>query len=211
MLIAISIGLPAPFTPIMILWANLVVDIPPSLALGIDPADPDVLKRKPRDPKQGLFTWKSALLIMVHGFSMAGITLGLFSYAIYVKGYEAAEDPDEPGRARALAFIGLATVQLVHAFLARSAMRSVISKNFFSNRWLLLGVLVSFGSLVAACYIPFLRKILHQWPLSGWDWLYILIAVTAHVLIVEFLKLIIRIANRVNRKKQEQSHFYMEV
>lgn len=47
MLIAISVGLPAPFTPIMILWANLVVDIPPSLALGIDNADPVFLPSSP--------------------------------------------------------------------------------------------------------------------------------------------------------------------
>jgi len=211
MLIAISVGLPAPFTPIMILWANLVVDIPPSLALGIDNADPEVLSRKPRDPKQGIFTWKSTLLVLAHGLVMAGITLGLFSYAIYVRGYEAAMDPDEPGPARALAFIGLAVLQLVHAFLSRSHIRSVFSRDIISNRWLILAVFVSLLSLVGALYIPFLRNILHQWPLHAYDWLAILVAVVVHIAIVEIIKAIVRWRIHADKEKQKSDHFFMEV
>ena len=48
MLIAVIAGLPMPFTPMMILWANLIADIPPALALGIDIESSDILSRKPR-------------------------------------------------------------------------------------------------------------------------------------------------------------------
>lgn len=51
----------------MILWANLIADLPPALALGADPPAPDVLKRKPRDPNVGIFTWKTILIIIFQG------------------------------------------------------------------------------------------------------------------------------------------------
>ena len=100
MLIAVAVGLPTPFTAVMILWANLIstfihshffltfqVDVPPALALGVDPAEEDVIERKPRDPKQGIFTWKTILLVLFQGFLMAGLTLGLYASALYLEGY----------------------------------------------------------------------------------------------------------------------------
>jgi Ca2+-transporting ATPase len=88
MLLAVAIGLPTPFTAVMILWANLIVDVPPAMALGIDPAEPDVLSRKPRHPKAGVFNWKSIGVVLYQGFIMAGLTLGLYAIAIYVESYD---------------------------------------------------------------------------------------------------------------------------
>jgi len=209
MLIAISAGLPAPFTPVMILWANLICDIPPALALGIDPAEKNVLRRKPRDPRIGIFSWKSGLLVLVHGFSMAAITLGLFAFGIYVRDYPVSKDPSVPGPARGLAFVGLAVLQLMHAFLARSTLNTAFSKSFLSNKWLLLGVFVSLLSLVGACYIPFLQDVLGQWPLGGWDWLCILVGCVAHIAIVEILKLVFKL--RRCHKNTQFGHFYSDV
>lgn len=134
-------------------------------------------------------------------------------------------DPDEPGPARALAFIGLAVLQLVHAFLSRSHIKTVFSRyyertclgltpmfrNIISNRWLLLGVFVSLLSLIGALYIPFLRNILHQWPLHAWDWLLILGAVVAHITIVEIIKVIVRWRISVEKRKHTSQHFFTEV
>jgi P-type Ca2+ transporter type 2C len=71
MLMAVVIGLPVPFTPVMILWANLIADVPPALALGsTDPPQSDILSRKPRDPKVGIFRWKIAVMLLCFGMSM---------------------------------------------------------------------------------------------------------------------------------------------
>src|SRR5690554_302780 len=56
MLAAVFAGIPVPFTPVMILWANLIADVPPAMALGIDPSASDILHRHPRDPKRGFFS-----------------------------------------------------------------------------------------------------------------------------------------------------------
>lgn len=71
----------------MILWANIIADIPPALALGIDPPVDDIMNRKPRDPKKGIFNLKTAISILFYGFSMASIALSLFAIALYVEDY----------------------------------------------------------------------------------------------------------------------------
>jgi len=126
MLLSVIVGLPVPFTPVMILWANLICDIPPALALGVDPIEKDILHRKPRDPKVGIFTWKTTVIVLLHGLCMAGITLGLYLFGIYSLGYEASTDVNKSGPARGLAFVGLASIQLIHALLSRSLRRSLL-------------------------------------------------------------------------------------
>ena len=86
MLFAVSVGLPAPFTAVMILWANLIIDIPPALALGVDPPEQDILNRPPRNPHTGIFTWTTVAVVLFQGFTMAGLTLGIYYIAIYVEG-----------------------------------------------------------------------------------------------------------------------------
>lgn len=143
---------------------------------------------------------------------MAGLTLGLFVYSIYYLGYETDFDPDIAGHARGLSFIALAMMQLIHAFLARSPKHTVFSTDLWSNKWLLAGVAVSTLSLVAACYIPGLKDVLGQWPLDLWDWLYIGGCVVAHVIIVEVIKVIVRLVeNRRASRMGRAGHFYSEV
>jgi Ca2+-transporting ATPase len=64
MLLCGIIGLPVPFTPIMILWVNLIADIPPALSLGVDPPEHDIMTRLPRDPRKNIFNWKTVGLLL---------------------------------------------------------------------------------------------------------------------------------------------------
>jgi Ca2+-transporting ATPase len=82
-----------PFTPILILWANLIADIPPAIALGVDPEDDEIMDRPPKDPKKGIFSIASMLMLVLYGFSMATITLVVYAIAIYVEDYDAPDDP----------------------------------------------------------------------------------------------------------------------
>lgn len=80
----------------MILWANLIADIPPALALGADHPETDILDRLPRDPRQGIFTLGTAMMIFFYGGSMALVTLILYVIAIYVEDIDIDEDPSKP-------------------------------------------------------------------------------------------------------------------
>ncbi|MBS7618890.1 cation-translocating P-type ATPase, partial [Candidatus Bathyarchaeota archaeon] len=82
--VATLLNLPIPLTPVMLLWINLLTDGPPAVALGIDPPDEDVMVRKPRDPKTGIF--HGMLLFVIVSFMLQAIgTLGSFliSYLIW--------------------------------------------------------------------------------------------------------------------------------
>eukprot|EP01117_Protostelium_nocturnum_P010230 TRINITY_DN366_c0_g1_i1.p1 TRINITY_DN366_c0_g1~~TRINITY_DN366_c0_g1_i1.p1 ORF type:complete len:1187 (-),score=476.65 TRINITY_DN366_c0_g1_i1:175-3735(-) len=203
MLGAVIIGMPVPFTAIMILWANLIADIPPAISLGIDPAHSTVLMVPPRDPKKGVFDRPSLFIVLFHGMSMAIITLSLYAIAIYVEHYDIST---ERNRARALAFVGLTCMQLAHAFCARAIQNTIFTSDLWSNKWLIGGVSVSLAFLVGASYIPGVQTLFHQWPLNWWDWIKILICVILHVAASEFMKLILRIFlnKRQARKTREK-------
>eukprot|EP01114_Cavostelium_apophysatum_P000463 TRINITY_DN10425_c0_g1_i2.p1 TRINITY_DN10425_c0_g1~~TRINITY_DN10425_c0_g1_i2.p1 ORF type:complete len:447 (-),score=150.41 TRINITY_DN10425_c0_g1_i2:1077-2417(-) len=226
MLFAVIIGLPIPFTPIMILWANLIADLPPALALGVDPPVRDIMNRKPRDPKKGIFTVKTAFSLLFYGFSMAAITLSVFAIAIHVEHYSCYEDDgdteipyedpnwrdcyddvEERGPAKTLAFVALTCMQLAHSFLVRSS-TPVFSRNIVSNRWLLGAFVLSIGCLVAGCYIPGMNEVLAQWPLSWKDWLKILACVVIYVALVEIYKVIYLWRSKKSAAKNQKYLFY---
>ena len=76
---AIVAGLPSPLAPLQILWVNLVTDILPAMALVREPAEPDVMQRPPRDPRQPLVTWSRGLRILVEGACLAAGVLSAYS------------------------------------------------------------------------------------------------------------------------------------
>lgn len=82
MLLCGIIGLPVPFTAIMILWVNLTADLPPALALGVDPPEPDVMTRRPRNPKDNIFNRKTVLLLLFQGFSIAAISCAVYGFTL---------------------------------------------------------------------------------------------------------------------------------
>jgi magnesium-transporting ATPase (P-type) len=134
---------------------------------------------------------------------MSTITLVLYAIAIYVEDYEIDKvHHDEPGPAKALAFVALTTMQLLHSFLARSVKESVFSRNIFSNGWLWMGCSLSIVLLVAGCYVPGLNTLLNQWELDAFDWLKILICVMIHVTVLEISKIFLRRQMRKSKKNQ---------
>lgn len=202
MLFCVIVGLPVPFTSIMILWANLIIDLPPAISLGVDTAEPDVMERRPRDPAAFVFGLKALAVIIMHGTSMAACAIVLYYIAIEVHGYKVDKNPGEPSHARALAFVCLAMTQLAHSFVARSVTQSVFRADIFSNRTLDIGVLGAIAALVASCYIPGMNTLLHQYPLTGRDWGEIIAALSIHVLFTELLKVGIRFSLRRSARRR---------
>ena len=181
MFFALALGLPMPLSPIQILWLNLVTDTPPALALGADPAQPDVMRRRPRDPKESLFSGGLFYRIALEGLVMAVLTLVLFVVAVYWK-HEALP------KARTMVFAGLAMLQLVHAFNSQSERFSLFRMASYFNKHLVAAFLFSVGLLILGIYAPFCRSWFHHVPLGMGDWLAILGASAVLVLFVETAK-----------------------
>ncbi|KAL7718001.1 Cation-transporting P-type ATPase C-terminal domain-containing protein [Entamoeba marina] len=192
----------------MILWANLVVDIPPSICLGLDPAMSNIMDRKPRDPNSGIFTWKKALLVLFQGMLMSLLTVSLYFLTLYVPfisdfgDYKAPTgmSDEHPNHSRTLAFIALSVIQLIHAFISKSITDCTISKDLFRNKTLIVGIFVSFALLVCGLYIPYFNDIVEQYPLMWLDWIFVLVVVCIHFVICELVKLVLRLILKKRKK-----------
>ncbi len=150
------IGLPIPLLPIHILWINLMTDGLPALALSVEPAETDVMKRPPRNPKESVFAHGLGYHAIWIGLLMAGIVLFVQSWAI------------KTGNShwQTMVFTVLCLTQLGHVLAIRSEKESLFKIGLFSNRPLLGAVLISFGFQMATIYMPYLNPIFKTQPLS---------------------------------------------
>jgi Ca2+-transporting ATPase len=190
-------GLFLPLLAAQLLWINLVTDGPPALALGIDPKDPDVMEREPRQRGTGVLTtqdwWRLAgigTLMMVGTLAVldAYYPGGLFTLFATGTSPNAADET----HARTMAFTTLMMFQLFNVFNCRSTWRSAFN-GFFENRWLIGAVALSLFSHVLVIYVPVLQTAFHTVALSAFDWL-IATSVSAVLLVaMELAKLGLRV------------------
>src|SRR3954470_17534652 len=134
MLFAMLLALPLPLVPIQILWVNLVTDGLPAMALGLDQPEGDVMKRKPRNPKEGVFARGLGWKVVSRGFLIGIVTLIAFILAY-------KDNPNQLEYAQTVAFITLVLAQLIHVFDCRSE-KSILSRNPFGNQYLVWAVLL---------------------------------------------------------------------
>ncbi|KAG0215652.1 P-type ATPase [Mortierella sp. GBA30] len=179
-----------PFTVTMVLWANIIADVPPAMALGIEPAEPGLMSRNPRSPKRGILTRTSFSVIMFQSLVMTLLTFGV--YMMKDRSDEAKEN-----YARAEAFAVLTTVQLLQGFLSRTMRTSVFRVNFLSNRWMIYGVLVSFVLMIIGIYVPGFNGILNLQPLDGISWAKVIVCCVILVILSELEKLLLRVTGWV--------------
>ncbi|KAF9575995.1 P-type ATPase [Mortierella alpina] len=175
-----------PFTVTMVLWANIIADVPPAMALGVEPAEPGLMSRNPRSPKRGILTKTSFSVIMFQSFVMTLLTFG-----VYMMRDRSTEEKES--YARAESFTVLTTLQLLQGFLSRTMRTSVFRVNFFSNRWMIYGVLVSFVLMVIGVYVPGFNGILNLQPIDGVSWAKIIVCSVILLVLSELEKLLLRI------------------
>ncbi|KAJ2792539.1 hypothetical protein H4R21_006155 [Coemansia helicoidea] len=219
----------------MILWANIIADIPPALSLGMDPPEHDIMDRPPRNPRRGMLTRGTTLVLVIQAFFMAATTFAVFIVAvltpfglIVLPGYDSrAPDPYVPSifrqgnpetnandnksphiaGARSVAFGVLTVLQLNQAFLSRSLDASVFTTGLRANKWMVWCVLLSFVLYVIGTYVPGLNGWLELRPLSWPAWLVILGAVLLQYVFSELTKLALRtIARRRRQRASCQQH-----
>ncbi|PFJ15764.1 calcium-translocating P-type ATPase, SERCA-type [Bacillus cereus] len=165
MLFAMLLALPLPMVPIQILWVNLVTDGLPAMALGLDKAEGDVMKRTPRHPKEGVFARGLAWKIISRGFLIGVVTLVAFIIAYN-------QHPNELNYAQTIAFATLVLAQLIHVFDCRSE-HSVFHRNPFGNMYLVVAVIISLLLMLVVIYYPPLQPIFSTMPIQARDWLLI--------------------------------------
>ena len=191
MFVSSLIGLPAPLLPIQILWVNLVTDGLPALALGVDPASPDVMKRAPRAKNEGVITKKDAIIMLTQGSFIAFCSLLAFALVLFV-------EKGGLNKARTAAFIVLACSQLFHSFNCRSATESLFKIGIFTNKKLILATLISFFLQMSVVYVPFLQKIFKTEPLGPLGWVLVIIISSFPLWAMEIVKAIGKIKPRTH-------------
>jgi Ca2+-transporting ATPase len=159
------LGLELPLTAGMILWINLVTDGGPALALTMDPPEEDVMKRPPRDPKEGILYGRIASILVTFVTQFLGTGV-IFYLAFYVWGRPLAE-------AQAMAFVQATLQELVIVWNCRSETKGAFKLSFTSNKFLLGAVLLSVVLTVILPY-TFIGTALGTAPLQLTDWLLIL-------------------------------------
>ena len=175
-----------PLLATQILWINLVTDGAPALALGLDPADPDVMKQAPRPRGERVLNWQMWTNVVFVGTIMATGTLLMLDVSLPRGLFEGSGDMRY---AQTMAFTTLMMFQLFNAFNARSDHRSALS-DLFSNRWLWFSVSLSMVLHAAVIYVPFLQRAFSTMPLSLSDWLFCALTASSVLWLSELFKLI---------------------
>lgn len=166
MFLGMLMWLPIPLLPIQILWVNLVTDGLPAIALGLDPAENDIMMRKPRGAKDHIFSHGLLRLIVSRGVFIGLSTLGVFVSILYfVNNVELA---------RTGAFMTLVMTQLIHVFECKSETKNIFEIPIFNNVPLILAVLCSLVMILGVIYIPVFQVIFETVPLGLNEWLLIL-------------------------------------
>jgi Ca2+-transporting ATPase len=184
-LAATLLGWPAPFTAIHLLWINIIMDGPPAMTLGIEPARPGIMGDKPRSQRAQILDMGRLLRLVLYGMTMMVGTLFMFQYGLARHGQSYA---------LTLAFTTFVLLQFFNVFNARSEHSTVFNKNFFNNGklWLALGAVL--GMQVLAVHWGPAQSIFDTVDLNSGDW-FLAIAVASSVLFLdEGRKLLIGLA-----------------
>ena len=176
---AVLAGLPLPLTAVQILYVNLATDGLPALALAVDPPEPDLMKRKPRDARIGVFTKPVVAVLLTAGLWSAVVNLGLFTWLL-----NAGRPLPE---VMSIAFISLVLIQFFNAYNCRSDRLSVFTRPF-SNRWLNLAIVWELALLLVIVYVPYFHEAFGTFSLTASDWMLATLVAASIVPVVEAVK-----------------------
>jgi len=148
-------------TTIQILWVNLTTDGLPAIALGVDPGDPDLMERKPRDPKESIFTRDVKIYLSAVPILMTVLLVGGYFYTLETYGLI---------EARTQLFTALVLMELANAVNARSLKHTVFKVGMFKNKFLWIAILSSLGLQLMVLYTPALHSLFAVTYPEIFDW-----------------------------------------
>ena len=171
--------------PIHILWINLVTDVFPAIALGLEEAEADIMNHPPRGKGSNFLSNGVLPSIFYQGFFEGGITLFVFWYATHIANWG-----NPVGETMAFATLGL--IQLFHAFNVKSVYKSLGTVGAFKNKLFNYAILVSAVMLLSVMVIPGLTTVFDVATLTAEQWLFVVGSAFSIVPIVEIAKAIMR-------------------
>ncbi len=160
---SIGAGLGQPLNSMQLLWINLLTDVFPALALSVEPAEPDVLLKPPRDPGAPIVSNRDLVRYGRESLTVTAATMASYGYGVMRYGIGP--------QASTIAFMNLTLAQLLHAYSCRSETHRVIGGDLPPNPQLNLAVGGSLGLQLLAVFSPALRGLLGTTPLGLIDWL----------------------------------------
>jgi Ca2+-transporting ATPase len=195
-IVFVLLGTPLPLTVLMVLAIDLMMEIPPSLGLTVEPPEPGIMDRPPRSKKERLFSAsalaRSAYIGIIIGamatfwcfqtWSISGWTLGTNSigdYTIYLQG-------------TTITMAAIMAGQLGTLFATRTNIKSTFSVSLSKNKWIVVGAVTSFALLLATIYLPFINTIIATSPIPPTDLILLYSIAPVIILLEEVRKYLLR-------------------
>lgn len=173
--------------PVHILWINLITDTFPALALGVEKSEPDVMKRRPRNGAEGIFSGGVGFDVCYQGVLVSILTLASYFIGHYIESgrWEITQSAD----GMTMAFLTMSMAEIFHSFNLRSREKSVFSLG--SHNWMLFGAMIASLILTSAViYVPPLARVFSFTPVSAEEYATALILAFSVIPAVEAVKMI---------------------
>ena len=176
--LGLLLGLKSPLLAIQLLWVNLVTDSFPAIALGLEKPEDGIMRRKPRNSKESIFSgglWYKIIIegIMIGSFTLFSFALGNNLYGIKV--------------GRTMAFAALGLLELVHSFNIKSE-ESIFKSGLLENKYLILSFIAGSILQVIVIIVPFLANIFGLSPLNATQWFITILISILPVVVIELQK-----------------------
>lgn len=203
--ISILLNWPIPLLATHLLWINLITDSLPAISLGVDPGDHDVMKYKPRNPKESFFARGAGVRAVLGGLLIGLLTLAAFYYGLWEHNYPLGNigvDLNKPEYqnaltyARTMAFVVLAASQLFYSLSMRSTTKSIFQVGLFKNKYLIGAIITGFILQLAVISIPALAKAFQVQNLTLKDWGLVMIFALIPLIVNEIIKIFLRAAEK---------------
>ena len=199
--LSILFNWPVPLLATQLLWINLITDSLPAISLGIDPGDHDVMKQKPRNPKESFFARGAGTRAVLGGVLIGILTLLAFYFGLAEHGYTLGNirnttgDPEFGAAltyARTMAFVVLAASQLFYSLSMRHTTKSILQVGLFKNKYLFGSIIIGLLLQLMVISVPFLADAFQVHNLTLFDWglvfLFALVPLTVNEIIKIFMR-----------------------
>jgi len=178
--IAALMGLPWPLTALQLLWINIVTDGLPALALSVDPPEPDIMDRPPRDPKKSIFTRRMKIYFACYPALVCVASLLIYTYWLGI----------DLTKARTLLFTTLMLFEMFDAQNVRSFQHSFFKMGIFTNKYLIVAIASSVLLQISVINIPALQKAFGTTWLAPLEWLMTIVVASTALIFMEIGKFI---------------------
>jgi cation-transporting ATPase F len=182
--VAILAGLTIPLMPTHILYLNLITSVTCTIPLALERAEPDLLKKPPRSPKAPLLGKRILVRLMLVASVM---TIGSF-----IAFYYALELGYSLDAARTIVMTTIVMMELLCIFSSRSFTAPAISRNFFGNKWVFIGIGITMAMQLGVIYLPVMNTLFNTVPITPMAWVPVLLIGLALFAVVELEKVVMR-------------------